>query len=73
MSSAVDDVTQRGGELPVLHLSGHLTPDAGHTEGGAQTVTAQTALNTQETSTHNYCSKSTTIQYYNAVQRLHYT
>lgn len=53
MSSAVDEVTEHGGEFPALHLSGHLTPDAGWTAGRAQTVVAQTALkNTREEFSH---------------------
>lgn len=51
MSSTADDVTQHGGEFPLLHLSGHLTPDAVWTEAGVQTVAAQSTLNTQERST----------------------
>lgn len=30
-----------GGELLLLHLGGHLTPNAGQTEGGAPTVGAE--------------------------------
>lgn len=43
-SSLADDVTEHGGELLLLHLGGHLTPNAGQTEGGAQTVGAEVPL-----------------------------
>lgn len=37
-----------GGELLLLHLGGHLTPNAGQTEGGAQTVGAEVPLKQAE-------------------------
>lgn len=46
--SSLDNVTQNGGKFPLLHLSGHLTPDTAQTEAGAQTVVAQRTLNTQK-------------------------
>lgn len=46
--SSLDYVTQNDGQFPLLHLSGHLTPDTARTEAGAQTVVAQRTLNTQK-------------------------
>lgn len=40
-----------GGELLLLHLGGHLTPNAGQTEGGAQTVGAEVPLKQAEWAT----------------------
>lgn len=37
-----------GGELLLLHLGGHLTPNAGQTEGGAPTVGAEVPLKQAE-------------------------
>lgn len=43
-SLVFDDVAQRGRDFPVLHLSGHLTPDAGRAEGCIHTVVTHAAL-----------------------------
>ena len=54
--SSLDKVTQNGGQFPLLHLSGHLTPDTVRTAGGAQTVVAQRTLNPQKREVNpNYC------------------
>lgn len=49
-ASSLDNVAQHGGQFPLLHLSGHLTPYTKWTESGAQTVVAQRPLSTKKRS-----------------------
>lgn len=61
--SSLKNVAEDGGQLPPLHLSGHLTPDTAETEAGAQAVVAQRTLNThkkekQNRNLRNQASKS---------------